>query len=41
MDARSTPADGVGYADAGKGSGWLLFAGIMIVMVGIPNVIYR
>jgi hypothetical protein len=37
---RSTPADGVDYADAGKGSGWLLFAGIMIVMVGILNVIY-
>src|SRR3954467_13411017 len=35
----SSPDGGV-YADADKGSGWLLFAGIMIVMVGILNVIY-
>jgi hypothetical protein len=28
------------YSDDGGGSGWLLFAGIMIVMVGILNVIY-
>jgi len=32
--------DGGAYADPDKGSGWLLFAGIMIVMVGILNVIY-
>ena len=32
--------DGGGYADVEKGSGWLLFAGIMIVMVGVLNVIY-
>ena len=28
------------YSDVEKGSGWLLFAGIMIVMVGVLNVIY-
>src|SRR6478672_12215391 len=39
--SRSTPStDGVGYSDSEKGAGWLLFAGIMIVMVGILNVIY-
>jgi hypothetical protein len=32
--------DGGAYADVEKGSGWLLFAGIMIVMVGVLNVIY-
>ena len=31
--------DGAGYSDPDKGAGWLLFAGIMIVMVGILNVI--
>src|SRR4051794_40336119 len=36
----STSSSDGGYADAGKGSGWLLFAGLMIVMVGILNVIY-
>src|SRR4051794_40831065 len=35
----ATP-DGGSYADSDKGSGWLLFAGVMIVMVGILNVIY-
>src|SRR3954453_4485870 len=35
----SSPDGGV-YADADKGSGWLLFAGIMIVLAGILNVIY-
>jgi hypothetical protein len=28
------------YTDVEKGSGWLLFAGIMIMMVGVLNVIY-
>jgi hypothetical protein len=28
------------YTDVDKGAGWLLFAGIMVVMVGILNVIY-
>ena len=32
--------DGGAYADVSKGGGWLLFAGIMIVMVGVLNVIY-
>src|SRR3954452_11788112 len=32
--------DGGAYADAEQGSGWLLFAGIMMVMVGVLNVIY-
>ena len=32
--------DGGAYADVEKGSGWLLFAGIMIMMVGVLNVIY-
>ncbi len=32
--------DGGAYSDVTKGSGWLLFAGIMIVMVGVLNVIY-
>ncbi|MEA2622985.1 MAG: hypothetical protein QOH61_1895 [Chloroflexota bacterium] len=36
----SAPPRGDVYADDDKGSGWLLFAGIMIVMVGILNVIY-
>jgi hypothetical protein len=35
----SSPDGGV-YADVEKGSGWLLFAGIMIVMVGVLNLIY-
>ena len=35
----SSPDGGV-YADVEKGSGWLLFAGIMIMMVGVLNVIY-
>jgi len=35
----SSPDGGV-YADVEKGSGWLLFAGIMIVMVGVLNIIY-
>jgi hypothetical protein len=35
----SSPDGGV-YSDDDKGAGWLLFAGIMIVMVGILNVIY-
>jgi hypothetical protein len=32
--------DGGKFADVEKGSGWLLFAGIMIVIVGVLNVIY-
>ena len=28
------------YTDVEKGSGWLLFAGIMVLMVGVLNVIY-
>ena len=36
----TSPPDGGAYADVEKGSGWLLFAGIMIVMVGVLNVIY-
>ena len=32
--------DGGAYSDVTKGGGWLLFAGIMIVMVGVLNVIY-
>jgi hypothetical protein len=32
--------DGGKFADVEQGGGWLLFAGIMIVMVGILNVIY-
>ena len=28
------------YSDAERGAGWRLFAGIMIVMVGVLNVIY-
>jgi hypothetical protein len=35
----SSPDGGV-YSDVDKGGGWLLFSGIMIVMVGILNVIY-
>ena len=35
----SSPAGDV-YSDVEKGSGWLLFAGIMILMVGVLNVIY-
>jgi hypothetical protein len=35
----SSPDGGV-YSDVEQGSGWLLFAGIMIVMVGVLNVIY-
>ena len=38
-DSTSSPRGGV-YSDAGKGSGWLLFAGIMIVMVGVLSAIY-
>ena len=39
--SRSTSSpDGVGYSDPDRGAGWLLFAGLMIVMVGILNVIY-
>src|SRR3954470_13343638 len=36
----SSSPDGGAYADTEKGTGWLLFAGIMIVMVGALNVIY-
>src|SRR3954449_8768297 len=36
----SSSPDGGAYADAERGGGWLLFAGVMIVMVGILNVIY-
>ena len=36
----TTSPDGGAYADVEKGSGWLLFAGIMIVMVGVLNLIY-
>jgi len=32
--------DGGAYSDVDQGGGWLLFAGIMIVMVGVLNVIY-
>jgi hypothetical protein len=32
--------DGGAYSDVDTGGGWLLFAGIMIVMVGTLNVIY-
>jgi hypothetical protein len=35
----SSPQGGV-RSDGEGGSGWLLFAGIMIVMVGVLNVIY-
>jgi hypothetical protein len=28
------------YVDEGSGEGWLLFAGIMVVIVGVLNVIY-
>ena len=35
----SSPGGDV-YSDVEKGSGWLLFAGIMILMVGVLNVIY-
>ena len=35
-----SPPDGGAYSDVDKGAGWLLFAGIMVVMVGILNVIY-
>jgi hypothetical protein len=35
----SSPGGG-GYSKAEEGGGWLLFAGIMIVIVGILNVIY-
>ena len=39
--SRSTSSpDDVGYSDPDRGAGWLLFAGLMIVMVGILNVIY-
>jgi hypothetical protein len=31
---------GGGYSDSGEGSGWLVFAGVLIVMAGILNVIY-
>ncbi len=34
--ARSEPA----YADADSGYGWLVFAGTMLVLVGILNVVY-
>jgi hypothetical protein len=33
-------SEGDVYTDVDKGAGWLLFAGIMVVMVGILNVIY-
>ena len=33
-------SEGGVYTDVDKGAGWLLFAGIMVVMVGILNVIY-
>jgi hypothetical protein len=36
---KTSPDRGV-YSDVETGSGWLLFAGIMIVMVGVLNVIY-
>jgi hypothetical protein len=32
--------DGGAYADVDKGGGWLLFAGIMVLIVGVLNVIY-
>jgi hypothetical protein len=32
--------DGGRFADESKGSGWLLFAGMMIMLVGVLNVIY-
>jgi hypothetical protein len=35
----SSPRGG-SYSDVEEGGGWLLFAGIMIVMVGVLNVIY-
>ena len=35
----SSPGGDV-YEDVEKGSGWLLFAGIMMLMVGVLNVIY-
>ena len=37
--SRSTPAAGNSY-DVVEGEGWTLFAGIMIVMVGVLNAIY-
>jgi hypothetical protein len=36
----SAPPVGADYTRADKGSGWLLFAGIMILIVGCLNVIY-
>jgi hypothetical protein len=36
----SSPPDGGTFADVDKGSGWLLFAGIMVLIVGVLNVIY-
>lgn len=36
----SAPPDGADYARAEKGTGWLLFTGIMILIVGCLNVIY-
>ena len=35
----SSPSGG-GYSDVEKGNGWVLFAAIMIAMVGVLNVIY-
>ena len=35
-----SPPSGGAYSDVDRGAGWLLFAGIMVVMVGILNVIY-
>lgn len=35
-----TAASSEAYAEEGKGYGWLVFAGIMLVMAGVLNVIY-
>jgi hypothetical protein len=40
VTSRTTSPTGGVYSDVEKGSGWVLFAGIMIVMVGVLNVIY-
>jgi hypothetical protein len=36
----TSPSSGGGYSDSDQGYGWLLFAGVLIVMAGILNVIY-
>jgi hypothetical protein len=38
--AGTTSRDRDGYSDVDEGSGWALFAGILIVLAGILNVIY-